>query len=129
MIRSLILTFAAGAWFGTVAAPPAWAQPYDEAAIGQPAPAASSYTEAELRSVAFAVVEVKRLNDLYLPRLQAAASSAEQQEVRDMATVEMRRAIEKHLSVDRYTEIVTLARLDEDLADRIREQMSKAGAP
>jgi hypothetical protein len=128
MIRSLILTMAGAGCFGVLAAPPASAQQFEEAAVHRPAPPAS-YSEAELRSVALAVVEVQRLNDAYLPRLQAATSSEEQQEVRQAASTEMKQAIEKHISIGRYTEIVKLARLDEDLAERIRRHMSLATAP
>jgi hypothetical protein len=43
-----------------------------------------------------------------------------------MASVEMRQAVEKHISVDRYAEIVSQARLDAELADRIRQHMQDA---
>ena len=126
MIRNLILALSATAWLGTVAVSPAWAQSLDGKVMWQPA--THAYSEGEVKSVALAVVEVKRINDVYLPRLQAAASPAEQAGVREAASTEMKRAIEKHISIDKYTEIVTEARLDENLADRIRRHMANADA-
>jgi hypothetical protein len=121
-IRSKILATTAAAWLGIAAAPLTWAQAGDPEAERS----ASSYSDFELRSVALAVVEVKRINDVYVPRFGAAANSAERQQVRRMASVEMRQAVEKHISVDRYAEIVSQARLDAELADRIRQHMQDA---
>lgn len=121
-IRSLILAMAAAAWLGGTMAPLTWAQ-FGEPETVRPA---SSYNDAELKSVAFAVVEVQRINDVYVPRLDAATSTEEQQQVRQAASVEMRQAVEKHISVDKYTEIVSQAKLDAELAERIRQHMQDA---
>lgn len=87
-------------------------------------PPALSYSDDELRSFVVAALEVQRINNTYLPKLQAATTPEEQQQVREEASVEMVQAVEKNgLSVDKYKEILDQARTNPEVASRVKEHV------
>src|SRR6185436_18460356 len=53
-----------------------------------------SFSEAELKVCAAAVVDVQRVTDIYLPKLKAAATIEDQQRIDDSASAEMTRVVE-----------------------------------
>jgi hypothetical protein len=85
---------------------------------------ASSYSDSELQSFAVAVLEVQRINDTYMPKLESAKSAEEQQQVRQAASQEMLSAVEKEgMSVDKYKEILRQAETNPAVAERVKEHM------
>lgn len=120
MIRSRVVTMMTVAVLGIAAAPISWAQ------TGQPPAAqpALSYSDDELKSFVVAALEVQRINSVYLPKLQAAATPEEQQQVRAAASEEMVQAVEKNgLSVDKYKEILDQAQTNPAVAGRVKEHI------
>ena len=104
------------------AAPPATAQSV-QSAIEQSAPAVS---DAELKSFAVAVLEVRRITDTYVPMLKTATTIEEQQQVEKAASAEMKQAVENEgMTVGRFNQILTLARIDPDLTERIRRHIKQ----
>ena len=119
MVRSTILTIAF-AILGVAWAPVSFAQ------LGQPAAeqAAKSYSDAELQSFAEAALEVKRIKGTYIPKLEAAESLAEQQEVKQAASQEIKRAVEERgISVDKYQEILASALTNPEIAQRVNKYL------
>jgi hypothetical protein len=102
---------------GLACTPAAFAQ-----AIQPPAAqSASSYSDSELKSFAVAVIEVQRINDSYVQKLQGTASPEEQQQLRQTASQEMVRAVEKEgMSVDKYKQIMSHAETDPAGAERVK---------
>ncbi len=118
MIRSKYLMMVIFVWLGLSLLPPAMAQP---AAGGSESPV-PSFSESELKSFALAVLEVQRINDDYVSKFGAARSHAEQEQVRKEATDEVARVAERNgMSLDRFQEILNHTRVDEGLAERVRE--------
>ena len=121
--RSKFLAVTAAALMGIAPAPALFAQA-DEPAAQQNAP---SYSDAELKSFAVAVLEVQRINNTYLAKLQAAATREEQEQVLQSATDELTQAVEKNgMSVDRFTQILAHAQANPDLAGRVRTHIKEA---
>ena len=126
-IRSRFLALAICAATSIAAAPVTAAQgaaPEDR----QPAPEAQqpapSYSDAELKSFAVAVVQVQRINDAYLPKLKTANSPEEQQQVKKTATDEMVKAVEKEgMTVDKYKQIMNHAQSNPEIADRVMKHI------
>ena len=119
MIRSTILTIAF-AILGVAWAPVSFAQ-LGQAAAEQ---AAKSYSDAELQSFAEAALEVKRIKGTYIPKLEAAESLAEQQEVKQAASQEIKRAVEERgISVDKYQEILASALTNPEIAQRVNKYL------
>jgi hypothetical protein len=88
---------------------------------------ASPPTDAELKSFAGAVVEVHRINDAYIPKLEAADTADEEQKLEAAALREMIQAVEKEgLSVEKYEQILTLAQTDRDLVHRLKRPLRDA---
>jgi hypothetical protein len=101
-------------------APVTWAQ-FGQAPVER---SAQSYSDAELKSVARAVLEVQRINNAYVPRLEAARTPEEEQQVVLSASKEMTQAVEQSgMSIDKYKEILIHAEQNPELADRIREHI------
>jgi hypothetical protein len=93
----------------------------------EPPRQASSYSDTALRSFALAALNVERVRNLYLPKLEAAATPEQQQEVRKAAADEMAHAIEgQGMTVDQYMEISTQARQNPELAKRVQEHVRDA---
>ena len=85
---------------------------------------ASNFNDSELKSFAVAVLQVQRINDTYMPKLESAKSPEEQQQVKQTASQEMVRAVEKEgMSVDKYKEILSHAQADPAVAERVKEHM------
>ena len=81
---------------------------------------AAAYSDTELQSFAEAALEVKRIKETYFPKLQAADTKADEEQVKETATKEMVHAIEERgLSVDKYHEILVAALTDQDVAQRV----------
>jgi hypothetical protein len=100
--------------------------PQTAPAIPQQQPAAS-YTEAELKSFAVATLDVQRIRNVYLPKLEAAATPVEQQQVRDAATSEMVQAVKKAgMTVDKYSEISAQARQSPQIAEQVQRHLQQA---
>jgi hypothetical protein len=120
MSRSSFPTIIALALLGSAWAPVTMAQ-RSQAQVEQSAP---GYSDAELKSFAVAVLQVQRINDAYLPRLQSAKTPEEQQQVKEAASGEMVRAVEKEgISVDKYKEIMTQAQTNPEVAERIKQHI------
>jgi hypothetical protein len=81
-------------------------------------------SDSELRSFAVAALEVQRINNEYMPRVEAARTSEEQQQLVLVATNEKVQAVEtRGLSVEKYQEILQQAQTDPEMADRIVEHI------
>lgn len=116
MIRSKYLMMVTLVWLGLALLPAAMAQP----GAGEPPP----FSESELKSFALAVLEVQRVNDDYVSKFGAARSPDEQEQVRKEATDEVTRIAERNgMSFDRFQEILNHTRMDEGLAERVREHI------
>ena len=90
------------------------------------APTAPAYSDGELKSFAVAVLEVKRVTDVYLPKLQTAATLEERHQVEETASTEMKQAVEnKGFTVARFNEILTQAKMHPELAAQIRQHIQQ----
>ena len=98
---------------------------FSQATLQPPAEqAAPGYSDSELKSFAVAVLEVQRMNDTYVPKLESAKSPEEQQQLRQTASKEMVRAVEKEgMSVDKYKAILSDAQTNPAVAERVKEHM------
>lgn len=95
---------------------------------GTGVPAAAAYSDTELKSFAGTVLEVQRINDVYVSRFESARSFDEQEQVRQDATVAVTMAAEKNgMTMVRFQEILSHAQMDEGLAERVRQHMKDAG--
>jgi len=104
------------------------AQAPDAPAIKSPQQALS-YSDAELRSFTLAALNVQRIKGLYLPKLEAAKTPEQEQEVRKAATNEMVQAIEgEGMTVGKYTEIAKQVQQSPEIAKRVQEHARDAGA-
>jgi Domain of unknown function (DUF4168) len=84
-------------------------------------------TDAELKSFAGAVVEVHRINDSYIPKLEAADTADEEQKLEAAALREMVQAVEKEgLSVEKYEQLLTQAQTDRELVHRLKRPLRDA---
>jgi len=138
VVRSSIVALAfvaiTAAWLSAPAAqfPSSRAQQTEPSAelSGDPSSAsepAQSYSDSELKSFAGAVVEVHRINDAYIPRLQAASTPDEEQQIEAAALREMVQAVEKEgISVEKYEEILTQAQTNRDIAHRLKQPLRDA---
>lgn len=109
----------------------AWAMPAASQSPGpapeaEETPKAKAFDASELKSFARAAVKVKKLNEVYIPKLQAARTPEEEQAVRRDATAKMTEAVEQEgLSVDKYNEIYLAARTDPEVADEVGRLIEK----
>jgi hypothetical protein len=109
---------------GFVGAAPVFPQAAQQPPAQQSAP---DFSDSELKSFAVAVLEVQRINDDYVQKLERAASPEEQQQIRQTASQEMVRAVEKEgMSVGKYKEIMSQAQADPALAARVQEHMKSS---
>jgi len=84
-------------------------------------------SDAELKSFAGAVVEVHRINDAYIPKLQAADTPDEEQKLEAAALREMVQAVEQEgLSVEKYEEILTQTQTNNELVHRLKRPLRDA---
>ena len=76
--------------------------------------------ETEIRPFAAAVKNVQRVTDFYSPLAAATRTPQELDKVESTAFHEMKEAVTKEgFTISRFNQIVAMARLDPDLADRI----------
>jgi hypothetical protein len=67
---------------------------------------------------------VQRISEFYAERLRDANTPQEEQEVKQAATSEMVKAVETEgISVDKYEEIANQAEADEEVAERVKQQI------
>ena len=84
----------------------------------------SAIEEAEIRPFAAAVKEVQRITDFYSPLAAATRTPAELDEVESTAFDAMKQVVSREgFTISRFNQIVDMARLDPDLADRIRAHL------
>jgi hypothetical protein len=125
MIRWNFLTAITFAVLGIAWAPVAPAQA-PTAPVEAPPPV-SSYTDTELKSFALAALDVERISAAYRPKLEAAKTAVEEQEVRSAASNEMLEAIQKQgMTVDKYREISRQVRESPEIAQRVQRQLRDA---
>lgn len=94
-------------------------------AAAQPAPPEivryAAHDDRELQSFAAAVLDVKRITDIYMPQLRAAATADEREGVETRASAEMERAVTMQgFTVARFNAILAEARTNPVLVRRIR---------
>lgn len=84
----------------------------------------ASFSDADLKSFVIAALEVERISDTYLPKLKAAKTPEEQQQVENAASREMVQAVEnKGISIDKYQEIATEAQANPEVAERVKQHI------
>ena len=126
MIRWTLLTTVAFAVLGASWAPIASAQAPGAPAV-EPPQQTSSYSDNELKVFALAALNVVRIRNLYLPKLEAAKTPEQEQEVRKAAAGEMARAIESEgMTVGQYTQIANQVQESPELAKRVQEHVKNA---
>jgi hypothetical protein len=111
---------------GTVAAVAALALTASLPVTAQSNPPALSVAvnDAEIKSFATAVVEVKRVADSWLPELARAQTTQEQELVEDAAFEEIKQVVESQgFTVPRFNQILAMANVSPDLLDQIREHL------
>ncbi|HEY2816386.1 MAG TPA: DUF4168 domain-containing protein [Casimicrobiaceae bacterium] len=129
--RSSILTlvFAAigAVWLAAALAQTTQSGPDESAASAQQSTSLSAPSDAELKSFAGAVVEVHRINDSYIPKLEAAGTAAEEQKLEAAALHEMVQAVENEgLSVEKYEEILKQAQTNREVVHRLKQPLKDA---
>src|SRR5262245_30608064 len=104
----------------------AWV-PVTIAQVGQPrVDPPASFSDAELKSFAGIVVEFQRIADTYNPKLKAAQTIREQQQVELAATDEMTRALtQEGMTIERYQEILKHSLTDPGLQKRIKQHIKE----
>lgn len=86
----------------------------------------ASFEDQTLQAYAVAAVEVRDLQQEWIPRIQNAATSEEKQQLRDEATGQMVQAIQDEgLTVEEYNAITDAARQDPQLLRRIQGYMDR----
>jgi len=100
----------------------AWAQ----ANTQQPS-APQPFSDRELKQFAMAAVEVQKIRDAYMPKVEAATTDEQRQQVQTEALDEMTKAVTASgLTVDGYNEIFSAAQDDPALARRIQDHATDA---
>jgi len=89
---------------------------------------ATNFDEGKLQSFVVAFLQVDEINRTYLPQMQEADSTEEQQQIQQQATQEMVTAVEnaEGISVDEYNAITETAQADPDLASQLNEMIQQA---
>jgi hypothetical protein len=119
-IRSTLLIPFAAALLGIASVPTVSAQSAQPSA-DQPV---RSYSDSELKSFAEALVELQRINRAYQPRLEAATTPDEKNQVQHAAMEEATQTLaKKGINVDKYNEILLVAQNNPEVAERIRDQL------
>jgi sugar phosphate isomerase/epimerase len=83
--------------------------------------------EAKLESVAKAYIEVVAIQEEYGPRIEAAQSPEEAQQIQQVANQEMVEAIdaEDGVTLDEYNTIIQATQTDDELAARLNEHIQR----
>jgi Domain of unknown function (DUF4168) len=126
MIRWTLLTTIAFAVLGASWTPVVSAQAQGSPAV-EPPQQTSSYSDTELKVFALAALNVQRIRNVYLPKLEAAQTPEQEWEVREAAADEMAQAIEgEGMTVGQYREISSQVRQRPELAKRVQEHIRGA---
>ena len=126
-VITLLLAAIAAAWLAAAPAQTTQSAPEQVTTSRQKPTSLSAPTDAELKSFAGAVVEVHRINDAYIPKLEAAGTPDEEQKLEAAALREMVEAVEKEgLTVDKYEEILTQAQNNRDIVHRLKQPLRDA---
>jgi Domain of unknown function (DUF4168) len=126
MIRWTLLTTIAFAVLGASWTPVVSAQAPGSPAV-EPPQQTSSYSDTELKVFALAALNVQRIRNVYLPKLEAAQTPEQEWEVREAAADEMAQAIEgEGMTVGQYREISSQVRQRPELAKRVQEHIRGA---
>jgi hypothetical protein len=116
---------------GLAFTPSAFAQEAPTAPPGLEAPAAQTpaVDDQKLQSFTVAFVEVEKIKQEYTERLQSAATTEEEEQIRNEAGERMLQAVESTdgISVDEYNEIVQSAQADPEFAQRLSEVIQQTG--
>ena len=117
MTHSKVSALVTAAMLCLALAPPAQAQRAQPPA----AQSAESYSDAQLKSFATALLHVSHLHDVFLPQLELARTPEEQQMVVLVATEAMAQVVERNgMTVEQYDVLLAQAQADPALADRIK---------
>ena len=126
MIRWTLLTTIAFAVLGASWTPVVSAQAPGSPAV-EPPQQTSSYSDTELKVFALAALNVQRIRNVYLPKLEAAQTPEQEWEVREAAADEMAQVIEgEGMTVGQYREISNQVRQRPELAKRVQEHIRGA---
>ena len=126
MIRWTLFTTIAFAVLGASWTPVVSAQAPGSPVV-EPPQQTSSYSDTELKSFALAALNVQRIRNVYLPKLEAAQTPEQEWEVREAAADEMAQAIEgEGMTVGQYREISNQVRQRPELAKRVQEHIRGA---
>ena len=108
---------------------PALAQSSDKApaATEQGGQAAAEYSENDLKAFAVAALEVRRIRESFTPKVEAAETPEQRQEISKEATDQMVKAVEKHgLTAQKYNNIYADSQSNEQLAERVNQHLREA---
>jgi len=88
---------------------------------------APEVSDAKLESVAKAYIEVVAIQEEYRPRIEAAQSPEEAQQLQQEANQEMVEAIEAqdNVTLDEYNTIIQAAQMDEELGARLSAHIQR----
>ena len=83
--------------------------------------AQSTYSDAKLESFVEAAVQIESLREQYDPQIKAADNPEKAEVLRTQAMTKMQSAVDQTpgISLDEYNEIVTAARTDPSLSERV----------
>lgn len=132
MITKRVVAAAGAAALGLslAGAPAALAQTAEPAPLPAPeaqAPSAN-FSDDTLRSFAVAFLAVDRINREYVPRVESAPSSEEQQQLREEASRAMVEAVDsaEGISPQEYTQIITEAQSNPEFAAQLNTYIGEA---
>jgi len=91
---------------------------------------ATTFDESKLRSFVVAFLQVNEINRTYLPQMQEADSTEEQQQIQQQATQEMVMAVEnaEGIDVDEYNAITESAQANPELASQLNQMIQQAAS-
>lgn len=102
------------------------------AVAGQPAgiqlAQAEEFSQEKIESFAIAALEVSKIRDQYVGRIQQAETEDERKQLAEEATGKMVEAVQSApgITTDEYNAIIQAASEDEELTQRINEQIKSA---
>jgi hypothetical protein len=89
-----------------------------------PAPAAASFSEAEVKAFVSAAVEIRRINAEFEARVKAAETEQEQRELVLAASIQQNAAVAgRGLTAERYQQIIERIDSDPAFAETISQQL------
>ena len=89
---------------------------------------AAPFDEGKLQSFVVAFLQVDEINRTYLPQMQEADSTEEQQQIQQQATQEMSTAVEnaEGINVDEFNAINESAQANPELASQLNQMIQQA---